>query len=109
MLQGRVWWCYRGECVSVTGESLLCYRGECVRIAGESVLVCQESERVKATRLLSSQPLPVTSCLQQTADDEPSYQLKRAILEVMTLWLHSGSFLFASFNFLRVENGRRQP
>ena len=61
----------------------------CYIVTGESVLVCQESERAKATRLLSSQPLPVISCLQQTADDEPSYQLKRAILEVKTVCLHS--------------------
>ena len=49
MLQGRVCWCYRGECVGVTGESVLvlqgrvcwCYRGECVDVTGESVLVLQ--------------------------------------------------------------------
>ena len=95
-------------CVSVIlwVRTYSCYSWLC--LTGESVLVCQESERAKATRLLSSQPLPVVSCLQQTADDEPSYQLKRAILEVKTVCHCFGSFLSAS-QLPRGKNGRGQP
>ncbi|XP_033111697.1 DNA polymerase theta-like [Anneissia japonica] len=50
---------------------------------GESILVCKPSEKFKAEQLVRSKLSPVSSCLQQNANEGLSSSMKRAILEVI--------------------------
>lgn len=50
---------------------------------GESILICKESEKRAALKLVGSKLHPVRSCLMQSGKDGFHSSLKKALIEVI--------------------------